>query len=89
MLCVGNFTANVAAGILYTLLVGKTAWLQRQHGPPDRTRSLKSRPHGGRVRVSLDNRAGSGEEGLPPPPSSVDRTLVLSGVSASNTGAHG
>ena len=37
--------------------------------------------------MSLDSRAGSGEESLPPPPSSVDRALVLSGVSASSTRA--
>ena len=74
----------MAAVTLYTLSL---VWLQRQHGPPDWTQSLESRLHGGRVRVSLDSGAGSGEESLPPPPSSVGWALVRSGVSASNTGA--
>ena len=38
--------------------------------------------------MSLNSEAGSGEEGPPPPPQSrVGRALVLSGVSALNTGA--
>ena len=86
MLCVDNYAANVAAGTLYTLLVGQTAWLQRQYGLPDRIQSLESRPHRGGGRVSLDSGADSGEEGLPPLLSSVGRALVRSGVSASNTG---
>ena len=44
MLCVDNYAANVAAGTLYTPLVGQTAWLQ--------TQSLESRPHGGGGRAS-------------------------------------
>ena len=87
MLCVGNYAANVVAGTLYTLLVWQTAWLQWQHGLPNWTQSLESRSHGGGGCVSLDSRAGSGEESLPPPPSSVSRALVWSGISASNTSA--
>ena len=86
MLCINNYAANVATYTLYTLLVGQTVWLQRQHGPPDRIQSLEYRPHGGRGRVSLDSGTGSDEEGTPPPPSSMGRALVLSGVSASITG---
>ena len=86
MLCIGSFTANMATGILYTILLVQTVWLQRQHGPPDQSQSLETRPHGGGGRVSLDSGADSGE-GLPPPSSSVGRALVLSGVSALNTGA--
>ena len=74
----------MAAGTLYTLLLVQTVWLQRQQGSPDRTQSLEFRPHGS-GHVSLDSGAVSGEEGLPSPPSSVGRALVLSGVSASNT----
>ena len=85
MLCVDNYAANVTVGTLYTLLVGQTAWLKRQHGPHDRTQSLESRPHEGGGRVSLESRAGSGEEGLPPPPINVGRALVLSSVSAWDT----
>ena len=37
--------------------------------------------------MSLDSGAGSGDEGPPPPSSSVGRALVLSGVSVLNKGA--
>ena len=79
MLCVDNYAGNVAAGTLYTLLVGQTAWLQ-QHRPPDWIQSLESRPQRGGGRVLLDSGASSSEEGLPSSPNSVGRALVLSGV---------
>ena len=75
-MCVDNCEANVAAGTVYTLLEGKTAWLQRQHGLLDRTQSLECRSHGGGGRVSLDSGAGSGE-GLSPAPSIVGRILFF------------
>ena len=82
MLFVDNYAANVGASTLYILLVGQTVCLQ-----PERTSSLESRPHWGVGRVSLDSGAGSGAEGLPPPPMSVGRAVAWSGVSALNTGA--